>query len=322
MSEITPKSSMRQWLLSDVAKTELGTIAGNLISGERLANIVYNIVTGSPLLAQCTIQSIIAATKQLATLGCIADNIHGYLTPRKVKTKDGKYEWIAVAVPSARGMRRVATRAGITNINIGIVRKGDSFTWRVRNGSFECYHQPAWDNGEWNLLADPEYKAAPLGYYVTWNDRSGHPHGCRMSFNEVLEIMRTSESYKSVEKKRNAPDATEYERNLTCPWHTYFNEMALKTVQKRAAKQWDLDLETVTAMEAMDTAEFGPDSEARRSMRVVTPTRASAPSLIPAADTAEPAAQPSLQAPAEQQAELFAETELTQPQPQPSYREA
>lgn len=55
------------------------------------------------------------------------------------------------------------------------------------------------------------------------------------------------------------------------PWVTDFPQMGLKTVIKRASKQWDLPLAIQEAMRETDEQEFG------KEMRNVTPEKTDGP---------------------------------------------
>lgn len=83
-------------------------------------------------------------------------------------------------------------------------------------------------------------------------------HGERMSLKAVNDIMARSNS-------RNKKG------EIVGPWKTDFEQMGLKTVIKRASKQWDLPLYIQQAMSVSDEQEF--ESE----MRNVTPEKPMGP---------------------------------------------
>lgn len=242
---------IRTWLFSDAAKNELAVIGRGVMSGERLANILYVCVQKTPSLANCTPASLMNATKTLVNMGCEPDNIHGYLVPRKCK--DSRLNtWVdtCVPIPSARGLMRMARAHGVTNLNIGTVYEDDHFQWFIRDGHFTMSHESAWKPATETIL----------GFYCTWTDKDGHLHGERMTLEEVHTIRDRSDAYRRC-----------VEKGGTCPWITDFVQMALKTVIKRAAKQWDLPLDVQHAMLDADIAEFGTDKEVMRNCRRVTP---------------------------------------------------
>lgn len=210
-------------------------VACNVVTGERMANVALQCINKTPDLAECDPKTLISALKTLAMMGCEPDGIHGYLVPHRNR-KEGTVT--ATPIPSARGLMRMARANGVGNINIGIVRQGDSFTWKIQNGKFIMSHEEAWPStGE------------PIGYYCTWTDKQRVLHGVRMTKAEVDAIRNRS---------RAADNG---------PWVTDPDQMALKTVIKRAAKQWDLPTEAQQAMKDADDQEFA------RDMRNVTPAR-------------------------------------------------
>lgn len=238
-------TSLRRWLLSPQAQGDLAAVAHGTMSGERLANVLYQCVNRTPKLATCELPDLITATRTLLILGCEPDNVHGYLVPRNIKGNNG-WKTIPVPIPSARGLMRMARANGVNNLNIGVVYANDGFTWQIYDGEFSMSHTQ-----DWNPTGEP------IGFYCTWQDAQGHLHGERMSAQEVNGIRDRSDAYKRY-----------VEKGTTCPWVTDYNQMALKTVIKRAAKQWDLPIEIQHAMQDADVAEFGNDKQVMREARV------------------------------------------------------
>lgn len=137
----------------------------------------------------------------------------------------------------------MALNNGIRNIIYNTVRKGDVFEWVVRSGKFTCSHEP--------ILWEDQKEI--LGFYCTWEDEHGNLFGVAMPKSEVDGIMDRS---KSKDK----------DGNTTGPWKNDYEQMALKTVVKRAAKQWPLPYAVQQAMQTADDLEFG-------GMRNVTPPK-------------------------------------------------
>jgi recombination protein RecT len=238
-------TSLRRWLLSPQAQTDLAAVSYGVMNPERLGNILYQCVNRTPKLATCELPDLMTATKTLVIMGCEPDNVHGYLVPRTIKNGN-QWKTIPVPIPSARGLMRMARANGIQNLNIGAVYEHDTFEWYTRNGQFTMNHATDWNPG-----------GRLLGFYCTWSDAQGHLHGERMSADEVNEIRARSDAYKRY-----------LEKGTTCPWVTDYNQMALKTVIKRAAKQWDLPIEIQHAMQDADVAEFGDTRQVMREARV------------------------------------------------------
>lgn len=278
------QQSLRDWLLnSEAAKRDLAALANGLMSGERLVNVVYQCIRKTPDLLQCTPAAIMGATKTLILMGCEPDGVNGYLVPvNEAVTVNGKKQWYkgCMPVPSARGLMRMAKNNGVQNINVGTVREGEPFKWGIKDGYFSAHHLPNW----------ADKKAKVLAYYVTWTDKADKSlHGELMTKDEVDAIRKRSKAANNG------------------PWVTDYEQMAYKTVIKRASKMWPLPYEATAAMNEADTAEFA-------AMRNVTNT-AQTPALAPAPEPEreqEPAALPN----AEQNQQVWDVETTTAEQPE------
>lgn len=239
---LAKKRDIRSWLLSPAAMKDLEAVANGLMTGERLSNVLYQCVRRTPMLMESEPASLMSACKTLVLMGCEPDNVHGYLVPRKLQ--NGSIA--AVPVPSARGLMRMARANGVSNLNIGCVYDGEFFKWGIKEGSFSMSHIPNWDK-----------QGECIGVYCTWADKDGNLHGERMSIREIQGIMERSDSVKMARRKGHN----------NSPWFTDFEQMALKTVIKRAAKQWDLPIGIAHAMQDADTLEF--EANESKVMRTV-----------------------------------------------------
>lgn len=236
------KRTLKDTLLSPAVMEALNGVTSNLMTGERLANVLWTCVQKTPALMEADPATLVTACKTLALMGCEPDGIHGYLVPYKNK-KTGITT--VTPIPSARGLMRMARLCGtVRGITLGTVYEEDTFEWGVQYGTFNVSHQSAWNHA-----------GEPLGYYVIWKDEHGNTLGERMSRQEVEKIRDRSNAWKAYKQY-----------GKECPWNTDPEQMALKTVIKRAAKRWDFPIEAQQAMQAADDAEFG-------DMRNVTPER-------------------------------------------------
>lgn len=234
------RKSLKDYLLSPAAISALDGVTNKLMTGERLANVLWTCVQKTPALMDCEPATLITACKTLALMGCEPDGIHGYLVPYKNK-KAGITT--VTPIPSARGLMRMARLCGsVRGITLGTVYEEDTFEWGVSFGRFDVTHKSAWNHA-----------GEPIGYYVIWKDEHGNLMGERMSRKEVESIRDRSNAWKAYKQY-----------GKECPWNTDPEQMALKTVIKRAAKRWDFPLEAQQAMAEADEAEFG------RGMRDVT----------------------------------------------------
>lgn len=249
----TARKSLKDYLLSPAAIDALNGVTNKLMTGERLANVLWTCVQKTPALMECEPATLITACKTLALMGCEPDGVHGYLVPYKNK-KAGVTT--VTPIPSARGLMRMARLCGnVRGITLGTVYEEDEFEWGIKYGSFYVSHQSSWDHA-----------GEPLGYYVIWRDEHGNTLGERMSRKEIEAIRDRSNAWKAY--KQYGKEG---------PWNTDPEQMALKTVIKRAAKRWDFPLEAQQAMAEADEAEFG------RNMRDVTPATVAPSFLLPTA---------------------------------------
>lgn len=280
-----PQTQLRDFLSSDRVKQDIAAASGALLSPERVTSTALTATLKVPQLLECEPATLLMAIKTLAAMGCEPDGIHGHLVPFKTKVKhDGREEWImsVTPIPTARGLMRTAHKSGIKGVYVGSVTseelKAGRFVWRVENGELCVSHTP-------DLLAADSDAAL---YYVLWLDVHGERQGVYMTRSEVERIMRTSKTYDAKTGM------------VKGPWADYFDEMAKKTLLKRAAKQWDMPMSFVEALKSADDQEF--DSSRTADGRVVpdaTPVLA-APAVLEPKLFAEPM---SKQAPAD---ELFA----------------
>jgi len=240
-----PKKTLYEIVMSEDVKGHIAHLVENMMTPERCISIFWHCCQKTPLLQQCAPVTLIASLKNLLMMRCEPDGIHGYLVPFWSNDKaSGRSVLTCVAVPSARGLMRMARSNGVTNLNIGIVREGEPFSWGLEEGKFAMSHIPEWDDS-----------TAPIrGFYCTWTDKDLYLHGERMSLRAVEEI-------KARTKSRNKKG------EVVGPWVTDFGQMGLKTVIKRASKQWDLPLYIQEAMSSADDQEFGSE------MRNVTPSK-------------------------------------------------
>lgn len=244
-----PKKTLYEIVMSSDMKNAITGLVEGMMTPERCISIFWHCCQKTPQLQQCAPVTLIAALKNLLMMRCEPDGIHGYLVPFWVNDKSGGRSVLTcAAIPSARGLMRMARSNGVTNLNIGIVRDGEPFSWRLDDGRFTMSHVPGWDDTK-----DPI-----RGFYCTWTDKDRYLHGERMSLHAVKGIMNRT---KSRTKKGE----------IVGPWATDFPQMGLKTVIKRASKQWDLPLAIQEAMRESDEQEFG------KEMRNVTPEKTDGP---------------------------------------------
>lgn len=240
------KKTLYELFNSPAMLAEIGKVTRGYMTGDYLVSILFQSIAKNPDLLQCSPQSLMSSLKTLASMQCEPDGINGHLVPFKRYEQGQLVEVVCTPIPTARGLMRMSRNNGVRNLNIGIVRAGDEFRWLIEDGDFRMRHEEeSWDASR-----------RVIGVYCTWSDKAGCVHGCRMSFEEIDGIRKRSKTYN---KSKDVSFG---------PWGTDWDQMALKTVIKRASKQWDLPLEIGVAMQQADAEEFGGTLE-KREARVV-----------------------------------------------------
>lgn len=142
-----------------------------------------------------------------------------YLITRTIKTADGKFESRVFLEPSFSGLCDLATMSGaIEWVQAMVVRANDEF---VDNGPgnrpTHKYNAFSKDRGEF------------VGVYCVAKTKSGDFLTTLMSADDVHGIRERSEAVKSFRKNGTGNGG---------PWMTDFEEMAKKSVVRRAFKLW------------------------------------------------------------------------------------
>lgn len=287
MAQETPckmEVKLTQFFAQPQVRDMLVAAASNLVNPDRVLSTAVNCIQKTPELQNCALDSLVSAIKTLVAMGCEPDGIHGYLVPFR-EGKSGKV--LCTPIPSARGLMRTARKSGIKGIYVGQATRDEvesgRFSWAVENGALCVSHRP-------DLLKEDKSETAL--YYVIWQDQSGAQQGVFMTRAEV----------EGIHKRSKAGDRG--------PWKTDYDEMAKKTVLKRAAKQWDMPTAVLDAMKDADESEFS-----EREMRNATPKADAAALFAPVTPVASPT-------PAEQEVDVFNGDEIPGLNVEPNREEA
>lgn len=167
--------------------------------------------------AQKARQSMANAVTNIAAIGLSLNPAlkHAYLVPRKVSKEAGVQVCLDI---SYMGLIELAVSSGsLLMAQARVVHANDTYV----------------DNGP-SLAPTHKYEAfspdrGPIvGVYVVAKLPSGDFMSETMTVDEINKIRDRSEAYKAVVEKRAK----------SCPWTTDWEEMAKKTVVKRASKYW------------------------------------------------------------------------------------
>ncbi len=197
-------------VLLDKAKPTIAKLLGSdLLTAERLAKVAFNCVSRTPRLQQCSGVSIVRAVIQSAELGLEPGSALGdaYLVPYR-NSKTGMYE--AQFQPGYRGLARLAIEEGLAKkIDTMCVFENDEFGWDDRVLPPKPKHKPC------GLLQE---RGKLIGAYCVMTLPDG---------SQKWEVMTLAEIHHVRNKSKSKDDG---------PWKTDENEMARKTVWKRASK--------------------------------------------------------------------------------------
>lgn len=217
-NKISPKNELKG--LVQKMEGEIKKALPKTITPERFTRIVLSAISNSPKLASCSAESFLGAMMSAAQLGLEPNTPlgHAYLIPYKTKYGDKVQFQIGY-----KGLLNLAYRSGeIKTIMAQTVYENDTFDY--------CFglepnleHKPAKAN-----------RGKPIFYYAVYKLKNGGEGFEVMSVDDVLVHAKGySKSYNDG------------------PWVTNFDEMAKKTVLKKALKYAPLASDFVNEV-AMD----------------------------------------------------------------------
>lgn len=207
---VTGKKSKPKSMLEmiNVMQPQIAKALPSVITPERFTRMVMTAVSSTPQLANCTFESFCGAMLQSAQLGLEPNTPLGqaYLIPRKNNRKGVTECQFQLGY---QGMLALAYRGGATMITAHEVCENDEFEYEYGLEPL-LKHRPAIKN-----------RGDIIAYYATYKLESGG-YGFAVMSKEDIEkhAQRYSDAYKSSYS----------------PWAKQFDEMAKKTVIKKALK--------------------------------------------------------------------------------------
>jgi recombination protein RecT len=184
------------------------------VSPDRMLRIVLTTVQRTPKLLDCTRESLLGCIVQCAQLGLEPDGLlgHAYLIPF-FNSKQSRME--CQLIVGYKGLLKLARQSGeIASIAARVVHEKDLFEFEYGLQE-KLRHIPSMDE-------DP----GPLLYaYAIFRLKDGAVHFDVMSYREIEAIRKRSKS------------------GTSGPWTTDFEEMAKKTVLRRASKMSPASIE-------------------------------------------------------------------------------
>lgn len=184
------------------------------MTADRFVRVALTALLKTPKLADCTPESVIQCMLNCSALGLEPDGRRAHLIP---------YANVCTLIVDYKGIVELAKRSGdVSGVFAQVVCENDSFQWQ--NG--EVTHQIDWRNDRGTMYAA----------YATITFKDGSKQTDVMTKAEIDAIRRRSKAGNSG------------------PWVTDYNEMAKKTVFRRASKWITLSPEVAEALEREDAA--------------------------------------------------------------------
>jgi recombination protein RecT len=198
--------------------TEIAVADGNAVTYQREAMFAMQIVGGSEYLQKASPESLRNAVINVASVGLTLSPAHklAYLVPR-----DGK----ACLDISYIGLVKIATDSGaVVAVHATIVRAKDGFEY------FDAFTSPA---HKFDPFANAEDRGDIIGVYAVAKLANGLTQVETLSREEIEKI-------RAVSKAKSGP------------WVAWFEEMAKKSVIKRASKLWPRTERLSQAVQILD----------------------------------------------------------------------
>lgn len=208
-------SDLKQLIRSDAALREIQSALPEHCNADRFRRAVLTALNKTPKLLNCTQASFTNAMMNCSELGLEPNGREAHLIP---------YGNQCQLIVDYKGLIKLAYQSRtISSIYANCVYEGDEFDYAT------CDHIP---HG-WRIDTDdkPDDRGKMIGAFVVIHNKDGSVHRERMTFDEIEAIRKRSKAGSSG------------------PWKTDFDEMAKKTVFRRASKWIQLSPHVERAME-------------------------------------------------------------------------
>lgn len=236
-----PKQPMtiRGYLNSPGMLAEIAKVLPSHCTPERMVRVALTAITKTPKLASCTQESFFECLLNLSQWGLEPDGRRAHLIPYGNKCQ---------LVIDYKGYVELAYRSGMAkNIHASVVYEGDLFDYdrgKVRQ------HRP------WQVRQDdgrPEDKGDVYAAYCIVEMGGGVEHHEVMWLDEIDGIRKRSKA------------------GTSGPWVTDWNEMAKKTVFRRASKWIPMSAEIRDALDSDDDRFDGVQAVSQRAALTKAP---------------------------------------------------
>jgi len=207
-----PKQTLRQQLAGDYFKQQIALALPKHMTPDRFVRVGLTALMKTPKLLDCSPESVISCMLNCSALGLEPDGRRAHLIP---------YGNVCTLIVDYKGIVELAKRSGdVSGVFAQVVCEADSFQWE--NG--EVKHQIDFKRDRGSMYA----------CYATITFKDNTKQTDVMTKHEVDAIRKRSKSGQSG------------------PWVTDYNEMAKKTVFRRASKWITLSPEVADALDKED----------------------------------------------------------------------
>lgn len=199
------KQDLKSLIRTDSAMKEITASLPEHVNPERWTRTVLTCLNKNPKLSQCTRTSFFSAMMDCSELGLEPNGRDAHLIP---------YGDQAQLIVDYKGLIKLAYQSNqISSIYANVVYEGDQFDYAT------CEHVP-WG---WMPVSERQGdRGKAIGAFVVIEKKEGSIHRERMTFDEIEAIRKRSKAGRSG------------------PWVTDWDEMAKKTVFRRASKWIEL----------------------------------------------------------------------------------
>ena len=193
----TKQQNIKDLILSDGAKKQFAAALPKHLSPDRFIRIALTAVTKNPKIAECTRESLFSCLLDLSQLGLEPDGRRAHLIPYGNK---------CTLIVDYKGLVELVINTGqVSNVHADVVCMDDSFVYN--KGTIETH--------------SIDFKRPRGDMYAVY---------CVISFKDgttKTEVMQ-KDDVDAIRKRSKASSSG--------PWVTDYNEMAKKTVFRRASK--------------------------------------------------------------------------------------
>lgn len=217
-------------------KKKLEAAAGDLMNPDRMLALVARSVRSTPRLLQCSPESVIGAMLASASLGLEPNTPQqqAFLIPYKSRKQiDGKWADVYECQfqIGARGYITLAYRSGyVESIQAAAIHENDVFEHMMGSDSFLKFAKTLRDPGK------------IIGAFCFTRLKGGGEAATVLPIAEIYKARDRSETYKAllrgVQEASNDKERAKAQAKLDeTPWVMFEDDMAIKTVIKKHAKQ-------------------------------------------------------------------------------------